>query len=142
VLRNVSLKDITKFQVQMLLNQLAADDYSCNVVYHVRDIIKAALAEAVDQEVLECNMARETVIPEMEERDNRSCQLSTLSFLRPRRPRSRYLSDRFVLRHAPQRNLWAQLGFVSRFHVQSHEYGLSRADSAEENQTQESLRAQ
>ena len=68
-LEHVSLKDITKFQVQMLLNQLAADDYSYNVVYHVRDIIKAALAEAVDQEVLERNMARKTVIPEIEERD-------------------------------------------------------------------------
>ncbi len=41
------------FQVQMLLNQLAADGYSYNVVYHVRDIIKAALAESLDQDILE-----------------------------------------------------------------------------------------
>jgi integrase len=68
-LEHVSLRDITKFQVQMLLNQLAADGYSYNVVYHVRDIVKAALAEAVDQEVLERNVARKTVIPEIEERD-------------------------------------------------------------------------
>ena len=33
----------------MLFNQLATAGYSYNVVYHVRDIIKAALAEAVDQ---------------------------------------------------------------------------------------------
>jgi integrase len=68
-LEHVSLKDITKFQVQMLLNQLAAAGYSYNVVYHVRDIIKAALAEAVDQDVLERNVARKTVVPEIEERE-------------------------------------------------------------------------
>lgn len=68
-LEHVALKDISKFQVQMLLNQLAAEGYSYTVVYHVRDIIKAALTEAVDQEVLERNVARKTVIPEIEERD-------------------------------------------------------------------------
>jgi integrase len=68
-LEHVALKDISKFQLQMLLNQLAAEGYSYNVVYHVRDIIKAALAEALDQEVLERNVARKTVIPEIEERD-------------------------------------------------------------------------
>ena len=64
---HVALKDITKFQVQMLLNRLAAEDYSYTVVYHVRDLVKAALAEALDQEVLERNVARKTVIPEIEE---------------------------------------------------------------------------
>jgi len=68
-LEHVALKDISKFQVQMLLNHLAATGYSYNVVYHVRDIIKAALAEALDQEVLERNVARKTVIPEIEERE-------------------------------------------------------------------------
>ena len=68
-IEHVALKDITKFQVQMLFNQLATAGYSYNVVYHVRDIIKAALAEAVDQEVLERNVARKTVIPEIEERE-------------------------------------------------------------------------
>jgi hypothetical protein len=53
----------------MLLNQLAAAGYSYNVVYHVRDIIKAALAEAGDQDVRERNVARKTVIPEIEERE-------------------------------------------------------------------------
>jgi len=67
-LEHVPLKDIGKFQVQMLFNQLAAVGYSYNVVYHVRDIIKAALAEAVEQDVLERNVARKTVIPEIEER--------------------------------------------------------------------------
>src|SRR5262249_47541332 len=43
--------------------------YSYTVVYHVRDIIKAALAEAVDQEVLGRNVARKTVIPEIEPRE-------------------------------------------------------------------------
>ena len=66
---HVAPKDITKFQVQMLLNRLAAEEYSYTVVYHVRDLIKAALAEAVDQEVLERNVARKTVIPEIEESD-------------------------------------------------------------------------
>ncbi len=68
-LEYVALKDITKFQVQMFLNRLAAEGYSYTVVYHVRDLIKAALAEAVDQDVLEKNVARKTVIPEIEERD-------------------------------------------------------------------------
>jgi len=68
-LEHVPLKDISKFQVQMLFNQLAAAGYSYNVVYHVRDIIKAALAEAVEQDVLERNVARKTVIPEIEERE-------------------------------------------------------------------------
>jgi hypothetical protein len=66
-LEHVPLKDISKFQVQMLLNRLAAEEYSYTVVYHVRDLIKAGLAEAVDQEVLERNVARKTVIPEIEE---------------------------------------------------------------------------
>ena len=66
-LEHVRLKDITKFQVQMLLNRLAAEEYSYTVVYHVRDLIKAGLAEAVEQEVLERNVARKTVIPEIEE---------------------------------------------------------------------------
>ncbi len=48
-------------------NRLAAGEYSYTVVYHVRDLIKVALAEAVDQEVLERNVARKTVIPEIEE---------------------------------------------------------------------------
>jgi hypothetical protein len=68
-LEHVALRDISKFQVQMLFNHLATSGYSYNVVYHVRDIIKAALAEAVDQEVLERNVARKTVIPEIEERE-------------------------------------------------------------------------
>jgi len=68
-LDHVALKDVTKFQVQMLLNRLAAEEYSYTVVYHLRDLIKAALAEAVDQEVLERNLARKTVIPEIEECD-------------------------------------------------------------------------
>src|SRR5260370_19533822 len=53
----------------MLFNHLATSGYSYNVVYHVRDIIKAALAEAVEQDVLERNVARKTVIPEIEERE-------------------------------------------------------------------------
>ena len=60
----------------MLLNQLAAAGYSYNVVYYVRDIIKAALAEAVDQDVLERNVARKTVIPEIEGREKRFCRWS------------------------------------------------------------------
>jgi hypothetical protein len=77
-LEHVALKDVTKFQVQMLLNRLAAEEYSYTVVYHVRDLIKAALAEAVDQEVLERDVARKTVIPEIEESE------------RPVRPVERY----------------------------------------------------
>jgi integrase len=69
LLEHVALKDISKFQVQMLLNRLAAEQYSYTVVYHVRDLIKAGLAEAVDQDVLERNVARKTVIPEIEESD-------------------------------------------------------------------------
>jgi len=68
-LEHVALKDVTKFQVQMLLNRLAAEEYSYTVVYHVPDLIKAALAEALDQEALDRNVARKTVIPEIEESD-------------------------------------------------------------------------
>ena len=68
-LDHVALKDVTKFQVQMLRNRLAAEEYSYTVVYHLRYLIKAALAEAVDQEVLERNLARKAVIPEIEESD-------------------------------------------------------------------------
>jgi integrase len=53
----------------MQLNCLAADGYSYTVVYHVRDLIKAALAEAVDQDVLEKDVARKTAVPEIEESD-------------------------------------------------------------------------
>ena len=69
VFEHVQLKDITKFNVQMFLNRMANDGYSYTVVYHARDLIKAGLAEAVDQEVMERNVARKTVIPEIEERD-------------------------------------------------------------------------
>jgi integrase len=60
--------DILWLDGHRVLNRLAAE-YSYTVVYHVRDLIKAALAEAVDQEVLERNVARKTVIPEIEESD-------------------------------------------------------------------------
>src|SRR5260370_16258577 len=69
-LEHVALRDITKFQVQMLFNHLATSGYSYNVVYHVRDIIKAALAEAVDQEVLEPTVRPKTVTPDTEQRSN------------------------------------------------------------------------
>ena len=69
VLEHVPLKNISKFQVQMLLNRLAAEGYSYTVAYHVRDLVKASLAEAVDQDVLEKNVARKTAIPEIEESD-------------------------------------------------------------------------
>lgn len=69
LLEHVALKDISKFQVQMLLNRLASDGYSYTVVYHVRDLIKAALAEAVEQDVLQKNVARKTVVPEIEEHE-------------------------------------------------------------------------
>jgi hypothetical protein len=59
-LEHVALRDISKFQVQMLLNRLAAKKYSYTVVYHVRDLSKAASAEAMDQEVLKRNVARKT----------------------------------------------------------------------------------
>jgi len=38
-LDQVALKDVTKFQVQMLVNRLAAEEYSYTVVYHLRDLI-------------------------------------------------------------------------------------------------------
>jgi integrase len=90
-LEYVALKDITKFQVQMLFNQLATAGYSYNVVYHVRDIIKSALAEAVDQEVLESNVARKTVISEIEEREKPALPVEWYAKLLPglRIPRDR-----------------------------------------------------
>jgi len=66
---HVQLKDISKFNVQMLFNRMAKDGYSYTVAHHVRDLIKAGLAEAVDQAVMERNVARKTVIPDIEERD-------------------------------------------------------------------------
>ena len=52
---HVRLKDITNM-VQMFINRMAENGYAYTVVYHVRDLIKAALAEAVDQEVIERNV--------------------------------------------------------------------------------------
>jgi len=66
---HVQLKDISKFNVQMLFNRMAKDGYSYTVAHHVRDLIKAGLAEAVDQAVMERNVARKTVIPDIEECD-------------------------------------------------------------------------
>jgi integrase len=63
------LASITKFDVQMHLNKLAGEQYSYTVVYHVRDLIKAALEEAVDQDLLGKNVARKTVIPEITENE-------------------------------------------------------------------------
>ena len=68
-LEHERLQDITKFKIQMLLNKLAARGYSYTVVYHVRDLIKAALSEAVEQDVIEKNVARKTYIPEIEARE-------------------------------------------------------------------------
>ena len=68
-LGHVSLKDLTKYQIQVLLNQLAAEGYAYTVLYHVRDLIKAALSEAVEQEVLGKNVANKTFIPEIEPRE-------------------------------------------------------------------------
>ncbi len=68
-LQHERLQDITKFKIQMLLNKLAAQGYSYTVVYHVRDLIKAALSEAVEQDVIEKNVARKTYIPEIEARE-------------------------------------------------------------------------
>jgi Phage integrase, N-terminal SAM-like domain len=104
-LEHVSLKDIKKFQVQMLLNQLAAQGYSYNVVYHVRDLIKAALAEAVDQDVLERNVARKTVIPEIEEREKPVLPPEWYPKILAgphERPRPGDLPHRLLLRNAPQ----------------------------------------
>jgi hypothetical protein len=97
----------------MLFNELATASYSYNDVYHVRDIIKAALAEAVAQEVLERNVARKTVIPEIEEREKPvlPVECPTAGRSAPS-PRPRHLPDRFVLRFASQRNLWTNLGLV------------------------------
>ena len=52
------LKDIKNFHLQKVLNDLADQDYSYTVIYHVRDLVKAALGEAVENEVL----ARNTVL--------------------------------------------------------------------------------
>src|SRR5271157_1452808 len=68
-LKHERLQAITKFNIQMLLNILAAQGYSYTVVYHVRDLIKAALSEAVEQDVIEKNVARKTYIPEIEARE-------------------------------------------------------------------------
>lgn len=60
-LEHVALKDVTKFQVQMLLNRLAAEEYSYTVVYHVRDLIKAALASKVSR-LVDCMRQNVAVI--------------------------------------------------------------------------------
>jgi hypothetical protein len=62
VFGHVRLKEITKFQVQMFLNDIAQKVYSYTVVYHARDLIKAAFAEAVDQDVLERNVAKRSFL--------------------------------------------------------------------------------
>jgi hypothetical protein len=90
----------------MFLNRMAQDGYSYTVVYHVRDLIKAGPAEAVDQEVIERNSARKTVIP-----GNRGARQARAPgrnvwqvAARPQgRPRPGNLSDdRMLLRLAPE----------------------------------------
>lgn len=98
----------------MLLNQLAAEGYSYNVIYHVRDIIKAALAEAVDQEVLERNVAQDCNPGDRGERETGSAgrvlrQTAGRTLLRPR---PSHLSHRIFLWSAPQRNFWAHMGLL------------------------------
>jgi hypothetical protein len=138
----VALKDITKFQVQMLFNQLATAGYTYNVVYHVRDIIKAALGEAVDQGVLERNVARKTVIPEIEEREKPALPVEwyakLLAGLRTPGDGAIFLIASFsALR--PRRNLWTNLGLVPGIVISDHGHGLAGAVSGQEDQTQEPL---
>jgi hypothetical protein len=137
-----ALKNITKFQVQMLFNQLATAGYSYNVVYHVRDIIKAALAEAVDQEVLERNVARKTVIPEIEEREKPALPVEwyaqLLAGLRTPGERAVFLIASFCALR-PRRNLWTNLGLIPGIVISDHEHGLAGAVSGQEDQTQEPL---
>ena len=141
-LEHVTLKDITKFQVQMLLNRLAAEEYSYTVVYHVRDLIKAALAEALDQEVLDRNVARKTVIPEIEESEKPVLPVEMyaklLAGLDGIRDRAIFLIACFCT--AAERTLRPDVGMLHRQCVHYREYRVAGPAAAQENQTQEPLR--
>jgi len=109
-----------KYIVQMLLNQLAAAGYSYNVVYHVRDIIKAALAEALRPRSPRTQRCAQDGNPG--DRGARQTDLAggvvcqTAGW--PRNlTRPRHLSDHFVLRAASQRNLWPDLGLLPRLDI-------------------------
>ena len=142
-LEHVALKDVTKFQVQMLLNRLAAEEYSYTVVYHVRDLIKAALAEALDQEVLERNVARKTVIPEIEESDKPVLPVEMyaklLAGLDGIRDRAIFLIACFCAL-AAERTIRSDLGMLHRQCVHYREYRVAWSAAAQENKTQEPLR--
>jgi hypothetical protein len=97
------------------IHSTASDVYSAGmvlfeiVVYHVRDIIKAALAEALDQEVLERNVGRKTVIPEIEERDKPILPVEwyakLLAGLETSRDRAIFLISSFCALRLPAKSL-------------------------------------
>jgi hypothetical protein len=122
--------------------ELATAGYSYNVVYHVRDIIKAALGEAVDQGVLERNVARKTVIPEIEEREKPALPVEwyakLLAGLRTPGDGAIFLIASFCALR-PRRNLWTNLGLVPGIVISDHGHGLAGAVSGQEDQTQEPL---
>ena len=126
----------------MLLNRLAAGEYSYTVVYHVRDLIKAALAEAVDQEVLERNVARKTVIPEIEESEKPVLPVEMyaklLAGLDGIRDRAIFLIACFCT--AAERTLRPDVGMLHRQCVHYREDRVAGPAAAQENQTQEPLR--
>jgi hypothetical protein len=124
----------------MLLNQLAAEGYSYNVVYHARDIIKAALAEALDQDVLERSVARKAVIPEIEEREKLVMPVEwyakLLAGLETARDRAIFLIACFC----GQRTVWPDLGLVSAERVRDRQHGMARPTAAQEDQAQKPFR--
>jgi hypothetical protein len=112
-------------------------------VYHVRDLIKAALAEALDQEVLERNVARKTVIPEIEESDKPVLPVDMYAKLPARldgiRDRA-ILIDCLFLRLTTERTLRPDLGMLQRQCIHYCEYCRAWPLAAQENQTEEPLR--
>jgi integrase len=63
-LGNKSLVELTKFDCQMLVNDLAAKGFSFSVVDHCRIMIKAILEEALDADLIGKNVARKVENPE------------------------------------------------------------------------------
>jgi integrase len=63
-LGNKPLAQLTKFDCQMLVNDLAAKGFSHSIVDHCRIMIKAILEEALDADLIGKNVARKVENPE------------------------------------------------------------------------------
>jgi integrase len=63
-----AMADLDKFELQIFLNSLAAQEYTFTVVDHCRTMLGAILGEAVDEDLIAKNVAKKLSNPETTER--------------------------------------------------------------------------